>query len=191
MNRVMVRCCCTPHLPSAISARLNCLDTASLPTPKDVCARGGRGLKNSCPLPYRQPRNPSLTVHALMPDQGFGSGTEEKQRCDVAHRKRSKPGLRLPVGADALRALIVGNWKMHTVGLELEQIAALAASLQAAPLRADVRICRRGTRSHGRHRRSQRRDAERSRYERGRTDLDRIAFETMTRSNFHDREQTR
>ena len=37
--------------------------------------------------------------------------------------------------------LIVGNWKMHGLGLQLEQIGALAALLQAAPPRAGVIIC--------------------------------------------------
>lgn len=40
-----------------------------------------------------------------------------------------------------MRPLIVGNWKMHGLGLQLEQIVALAASLQALPPRAEVLIC--------------------------------------------------
>lgn len=42
---------------------------------------------------------------------------------------------------DAMRALIVGNWKMHGLGRQLDQVQVLAASFQVAPPSAEVLIC--------------------------------------------------
>jgi triosephosphate isomerase len=40
-----------------------------------------------------------------------------------------------------VRPLIAGNWKMHGLAADLEQIKAVAASVKAAPPHADVLIC--------------------------------------------------
>lgn len=40
-----------------------------------------------------------------------------------------------------MRPLIAGNWKMHGLSTQLEQIKAVAASVKALPPHADVLIC--------------------------------------------------
>jgi triosephosphate isomerase len=40
-----------------------------------------------------------------------------------------------------MRPLIAGNWKMHGLASQLEQIRVVAASIKAQPLHADVLIC--------------------------------------------------
>ena len=40
-----------------------------------------------------------------------------------------------------MRPLIAGNWKMHGLAQQLGEIAAIAASVEAAPPFADVLIC--------------------------------------------------
>ena len=40
-----------------------------------------------------------------------------------------------------MRPLIAGNWKMHGLAQQLSEIAAIAASVEAAPPLADVLIC--------------------------------------------------
>jgi triosephosphate isomerase len=40
-----------------------------------------------------------------------------------------------------MRHLIAGNWKMHGLAQQLGEIAAIAASVKAAPPFADVLIC--------------------------------------------------
>ena len=42
---------------------------------------------------------------------------------------------------DAVRPLIAGNWKMHGLASQLEQIESVAASVKALPPLADVLVC--------------------------------------------------